>query len=172
MISLLADDDTALLTAVTEMVNQVYAESEEGLWQAGAARTTVGEVTVLAHLGELVVDMLDGELAGVVRVHQIDAHTGEIAMLAADPRRRGQGIGRDLVRWAESACRARGDRTMRLELLVPREFTLDSKEFLHGWYTRMGYAVQRTGQFEEEYPQLAPMLATPVDYRIYEKPLR
>ena len=30
----------------------------------------------------------------------------------------------------------------------------------------------RTGQFEERYPELAPLLATPCDFVIYHKSLR
>lgn len=41
-------------------------------------------------------------------------------MLAVDPDRRGIGIGRDLVRFAERSCADAGLRTMQLELLVPR----------------------------------------------------
>ena len=46
-----------------------------------------------------------------------------------------------------------------------------SKEFLKAWYTRVGYRPVRTGQFEESYPELAPLLATPCDFVIYHKDL-
>jgi GNAT superfamily N-acetyltransferase len=164
--------DDALLTAVTELVNAVYRESERGLWRDGAARTSRAEVAALAGAGELVADVrAGGDLAGVVRVQALDAATGEFGMLAADPARHGQGIGRDLVRFAEDDSRTRGHTTMQLELLVPRGWRLASKERLHGWYTRLGYRLDRIGRFEEQYPDLAPLLAGPADYRIYAKPL-
>ena len=46
-----------------------------------------------------------------------------------------------------------------------------SKEFLAGWYGRIGYAVTRTGTIDESYPHLAPLLATPCDFVIYRKDL-
>jgi GNAT superfamily N-acetyltransferase len=167
-----AADDLELMTAVTELVNDVYRESERGLWRDGTARTRREEVVALTKAGELVADLRPGrDVAGVVRVQQLDAATGAFGMLAADPARHGQGIGRALVRFAEDDSRTRGHTTMQLELLVPREWRLASKERLHGWYTRLGYRLHRVGHIDEQYPQLAPLLAGPADYRIYRKPL-
>jgi ribosomal protein S18 acetylase RimI-like enzyme len=92
-------------------------------------------------------------------------------MLVADPDHRGEGIGRELVRFAEELSRRRGLDTMQLELLVPRDWTHPNKEFLDAWYTRIGYRPVRTGRFEQSYPQLEPLLATPCDFVIYRKPL-
>jgi GNAT superfamily N-acetyltransferase len=172
VIGRITPDDSALMIAVTDLVNAVYRESEQGLWRDGAARTSVEEVTALAKAGELVADLrADGDLAGVVRVQELDAATGDFGMLAADPARHGQGIGRDLVGFAEDDSRTRGHTTMQLELLVPRGWQLPSKERLHGWYTRLGYTLHRIGRIEEQYPELAPLLAGPCDYRIYRKSL-
>ncbi|WP_239164581.1 GNAT family N-acetyltransferase [Actinoplanes palleronii] len=171
MISQLTVTEPALLAAATDLVNLVYRESEKGLWVDGAERTSLAEVTALAQAGELAWDERDGQLAGVVRVRRTGGGVGEFGMLAASPSLRGNGVGGGLIRWAESYCRSRGDTTMRLELLVPREWVLESKEFLHSWYSRLGYRVERVGQLEEHYPQLAPLLAGPADYRVYTKPL-
>ena len=92
-------------------------------------------------------------------------------MLVADPDRRGIGIGRDLVAFAEELSRQRGLGAMQLELLVPRGWTHPEKERLHAWYTRIGYAPVRSGTIDGSYPHLAPLLATPCDFVIYEKDL-
>jgi hypothetical protein len=60
---------------------------------------------------------------------------------------------------------------MQLELLVPRAWRHPSKVFLDGWYRRLGYHVIRTANVADAYPELAPMLATPCEFLIYEKPL-
>lgn len=171
MIGRLRPDDGALMTAITELVNAAYRESERGLWLGDTTRTNVAEVTALAEAGELVAARRDGDLAGVVRVRELDPATGEFGMLAADPARLGQGVGRELVRFAEDDSRTRGHTTMQLELLVPRGWRLASKDRLHRWYTRLGYRLDRIGRIEEQYPQLAPRLAGPADFRIYTKPL-
>jgi hypothetical protein len=60
---------------------------------------------------------------------------------------------------------------MQLEVLMPRHWTHPSKEFLKAWYARIGYRPVRTGHFDESYPELAPLLATPCDFVIYHKDL-
>lgn len=163
--------DADLMSAITDLVNKVYQESEQGLWVDGTARTDAAEVAAMTRAGEIVATYRDGRLAGVVRLRDLDEGTGEFGMLAADPTVRGQGVGRDLVRYAEDTARARGHRFMQLELLVPRAFPLASKQFLAGWYTRLGYELVRVGALAEAYPRLAPLLATAADFRIYRKPL-
>jgi GNAT superfamily N-acetyltransferase len=166
-----AADDAPLMTAVTDLVNAVYRESERGLWVDGATRTDRDEVAALTRAGELVAARRDGRLAGVLRLRRGDADSSEFGMLAADPAVRGTGVGRALVRHAEDTARERGDRFMRLELLVPRSFTLPSKDFLATWYARLGYTVERVGRIDELHPHLAPMLATDADVRYYVKRL-
>jgi GNAT superfamily N-acetyltransferase len=147
----------------------VYADAERGLWIAGATRTTASEVAGLVRAREFAGVRLGERLAGCVRVHRLDATTSEFGMLAADPAHRGIGLGRDLVRFAEHQVRTA---TMRLELLVPREWTHPSKQFLAGWYGRLGYTVTRVGSIDESHPGLGSLLATPCDVMVYEKNLR
>ncbi|MDT7799829.1 MAG: hypothetical protein QOI78_3262 [Actinomycetota bacterium] len=163
--------DLALIDRVTALVNQVYAESEKGLWQGSTDRTSAGEVAGFVRAGEIAVARVDGDFAGSVRVQRLDETTGEFGMLAADPARRGTGIGRDLVRFAERVSRDAGCRRMQLELLVPREWTHPSKQFLAEWYDRLGYRVTHRADLAEDYPHLAPSLATPCDFLVYHKEL-
>jgi ribosomal protein S18 acetylase RimI-like enzyme len=110
-------------------------------------------------------------IVGSVRVQQIDEATGELGMLVADPARRSRGIGRDLVAFAEERFRRRGVPTMQLELLVPRNWTHPVKQFLDAWYTRIGYRPVRTSRLDDDYPHLAPLLATDCDFVVYHKAL-
>jgi GNAT superfamily N-acetyltransferase len=166
-----AAGDAPLMDAVTELVNQVYRESERGLWVDGAARTGAAEVAELTRAGELIAARRDGRVIGVLRLWRWDDTSSAFGMLAADPAVRGQGVGRRLVRYAEDTARAHAHRFMRLELLVPRSFPLASKEFLAAWYTRCGYQLERVARVEELYPHLAPLLATEADLRVYRKPI-
>jgi GNAT superfamily N-acetyltransferase len=171
VISFLTGIDPGYARQIADLVNLVYAESERGLWKDGARRTNAEEITALVAAGQLAVARLDDRLAGAVRIQHLDRDTGEFGMLAADPAVRGRGVGRDLVRFAEDTCRERGSTVMRLELLVPRGWVLESKEFLRIWYQRLGYRLHRVGTIDEDYPRLAPQLAGPADYRIYLKRL-
>ena len=166
-----AGGDAALVERLTGLVNRVYAESERGLWHNGATRTTAPEIARLVAAGEIAVATVDGTLAGAVHVHRVGDATAEFGMLAAAPEHRGLGVGRALIDFAERHSRERGLRTMRLELLVPRTWRHPSKVFLDAWYRRIGYRVKRTTGVDESEPELAPLLATPCEFVVYEKPL-
>nr|BFE71361.1 hypothetical protein GCM10020092_046620 [Actinoplanes digitatis] len=110
-------------------------------------------------------------LAGVARLRRLPTGEGELGMLVAHPERRGAGIGRDLIGYAESWARAQGIVTMRMELLVPQSWTHPVKRFLYDWYTRIGYRVVGKGDLAEQYPRLVPRLATPCDFLVFHKDL-
>ena len=166
-----AGGDAALVERLTGLVNRVYAESERGLWHNGATRTSAPEMARRVAAGEVAVATVDGALAGAVHVHKVGDATAEFGMLAAAPEHRGVGVGRALIDFAERHSRERGMRTMRLELLVPRTWRHPSKVFLDAWYRGIGYRVTRTTRVDESEPELAPLLATPCEFLVYEKPL-
>jgi GNAT superfamily N-acetyltransferase len=163
--------DQRLVGEITDLVNRVYATAEAGLWVDGAARTTTTEIAEMIAANEITLARVDGQLVGSIRIQQLDDGVGEFGMLVANPAHRGEGVGRKLVRFAEEQSRQRGLAVMQLELLVPRDWSHPNKEFLHAWYTRIGYRPVRTGSIEESYPHLAPLLATTCDFVVYHKPL-
>ena len=167
-----AAEDTALVSQLAALVNSVYAVAEEGLWADGTPRTTPAEMVGLIATGQIAVARAKEQIVGAVRIQRLDTGEGELGMLVADPTHRGTGVGRELVRFAERWSREQGLDTMQLEVLVPRQWSHPSKEFLKAWYTRVGYRPVRTGQIEDSYPDLAPLLATPCDFVIYHKSLR
>ena len=166
-----AHADATLMERISDLTNAVYAAAEAGLWTDDATRTSVGEVVQLTRAGEVAVARMGGQVVGCVRIRRLDERTGEFGMLCADPAHRGLGIGRELIRFAERNARAEGMSTMQLELLVPRDWTHPTKQFLAEWYSRLGYRVARIGTIDELYPELAPLLATPCDLVIYRKEL-
>jgi GNAT superfamily N-acetyltransferase len=170
-IAMLSGDDLPAVDEITTLVNKVYAAGEAGLWLDGEQRTTPGEVATLIRAGEVAAARTDGKLAGVVRVQQLTGTTGEFGMLAADPRLRGVGIGRDLVAFAEAWMRGRGLTVSQLELLVPKTWAHPVKEFLRSWYLRLGYRLVRTDALDHDYPHLVPYLATPCDFLVFHKTL-
>jgi GNAT superfamily N-acetyltransferase len=163
--------DAVLMEQVAGLVNRVYADAEKGIWQDGADRTDGPEIVAMARAGELAVARLDARLVGCVHIQRLDAGLAELGMLVASPEHRGIGIGRSLVVFAEDRARQQGLGRMQLEVLAPRAWTHPVKEFLHDWYTRLGYRPVRTGRFADAYPALEPRLATPCDFTIYHKPL-
>lgn len=163
--------DAAVVERLTGLVNRVYATSESGLWDDGATRTNAAEVAARIAAGEIAVATVDGGLAGVIHVRAVGDTTAEFGTLAVAPEHRGLGVGSALIAFAERRSRERGMRTMRLELLVPRTWRHPSKVFLDAWYSRLGYRATRTIGVDESEPELAPLLATPCEFVVYEKPL-
>lgn len=164
-------DDVALTAELTELTNDVYAIAEKGMWVDGATRTTVERVAELVRTGQIAVARVAAQIVGCVRIQFLGDGVGEFGMLAVIPSSRGTGVGRDLVRFAERAAQRERCHTIQLEVLVPRDWSHPSKEFLTDWYTRSGYKLARVAAIEESYPELAPLLATPCDYMTYRKTL-
>jgi GNAT superfamily N-acetyltransferase len=165
-------DDAAFVEQLTDLINDVYAVAERGLWREGATRTTPSELAELIRAGQIGVATRRAQVLGSVRVHDVSGDTSEFGMLVAAVEHRSTGVGRALVDFAERRTRERGRRAMQLELLVPRAWSHPTKEFLKAWYWRIGYRISRTGSIEDAYPHLAPLLATPCDLEIHAKPLR
>ncbi|MBY0441693.1 MAG: hypothetical protein K2Q25_06090 [Mycobacteriaceae bacterium] len=88
------------------------------------------------------------------------------------PDHRGIGVGRELRRFVVDMLQREGFTTLQIELLVPRHWTHDSKVFMAAWNEREGYRVVRQSRFEDHYPHLAPHLATPCDFVIFNKSLQ
>lgn len=170
-VDLLDEPDPEIVGRVTDIVNGVYATSEDGLWRDNTARTSPEQMADLVAAGEIAAAHVGGELAGTIRVHEVAEGTGEFGLLGTDPAHQGLGVGRALIDFAERQCRERGLRTMQLELLVPRAGKHPSKVFLDAWYQRLGYRPARTTRMEVAYPELAPLLATPCELVVYAKPL-
>jgi GNAT superfamily N-acetyltransferase len=170
-IELLDSADAEVVDRLTSLINGVYRAAESGLWRDGAVRTTPSEVAELIAAGQIAVATRNGRIAGSVRIHDVADDASEFGLLVAAPDERGTGVGRALLDFAERRSRERGLRAMQLELLVPRDWRHPSKEFLKSWYGRRGYRLVRTGRIDDAYPHLAPLLATPCDLTIYEKPL-
>jgi GNAT superfamily N-acetyltransferase len=166
------DGDADLVEQVADLVNEVYAVAESGLWRDDTTRTTAREVSDLIDRGEIVAATKNAELVGSVRIHDVADDVSEFGLLVSAPAHRGSGVGRALLDHIERDRREAGMRTMRLEVLVPRDWTHPSKEFLKDWYGRRGYRPVRTSTLDDAYPHLAPLLATPCDLEIHEKPLR
>ena len=68
--------------------------------------------------GQIAVARADERIVGAVQIRRLGTGEGELGMLVADPDHRGQGVGRELVRFAERWSREQGLDTIQLEVLV------------------------------------------------------
>jgi GNAT superfamily N-acetyltransferase len=165
-------DDPGLVDPLTGLINDVYATAERGLWREGATRTTASELGELIKARQIAVATRHGDIVGAMQLHDVSDYTSEFGMLVAAPDQRGTRVGVALLDFAEQDSSERGLRMIQLELLVPRDWSHPSKEFLKEWYGRRGYRLVRTGSVDDAHPHLAPLLATPCDLEIHKKPLQ
>lgn len=166
-----AAGDAALVAQVARVINRAYALGEAGLWVEGATRIAPAEVEQAIRDGDVFVARLGDGVAGAAYLRPLDASSADLGLISADPDARGRGIGRALIHAAEELARSRGTTTMQLELLVPQGWVHPDKERLRAWYSRLGYRVVRTAQFEEIAAHLEPDLATPCEFLIFRKRL-
>lgn len=162
--------DTA--ETVARLVNDVYAVAEDGMWVAGAARTSAADIADPANAEQIFVARAGERTVGCIRVVQLDDHVAEFGMLATDAQVRSAGIGRSLVEFAERHAAQLGNGTMQLEVIRPREYSMPSKEFLDQWYTRLGYRPCGTHLPEAAHPELVSAMQVPCVVVTYRKDLR
>ena len=75
-------EDATLVARVTDLINEAYQGSEDGIWLESAARTSTDEVAGRVRANEIAVTRLSGEVVGCVRVQSLDAETSEFGRLA------------------------------------------------------------------------------------------
>lgn len=157
---------------ITELINMVYKEAENDLWKPETSnRTYNAEVENFIKKDAFLIAEKNNEIVGICKIGEQDKNICEFGMLASDPALRGVGIGRDLVSAAENWGRSNGYKKMRLELLTPRHWKNESKEFLKIWYTRLGYVPDHTEPFEELFAHRIDDFATECDFTVWLKDL-
>ncbi|KAF4460401.1 hypothetical protein FALBO_12818 [Fusarium albosuccineum] len=166
-------DDASLAQTLADVVNAVYKEAEHDIFLPSYQRTFPEEVAGFIRKGQLAVAYLTStdEPVGCVAIKLLSSDRGQFGMFALDTKLQGGGLGKQMALFAQDECRRRGCTTMQLELLVPTTVQHLGKERMQAWYTRLGYSLVKLGSFEEDYPDLAKILAGPTEYRIFEKSL-
>jgi GNAT superfamily N-acetyltransferase len=163
--------DESVVEQVVAVINAAYAVGEAGVWLDGWTRTDAAEISEAIRSNGLLAATSDGEIVGCTYVQPIDADTADLGLVSVAVDHWGGGVGRELVRSAEELMRSGGVTTAQLELLVPKESIHPEKERLRAWYTRLGYRVVRTAEFEEFAARASAQLATPCEFLVFQKAL-
>ncbi|KAI1410216.1 hypothetical protein F5Y13DRAFT_167960 [Hypoxylon sp. FL1857] len=181
-------DDEAFTAALTDIINAAYTETEAGIFKPGYLRTSANDVAEFLKAGSLAVASIPATTSdatsnttsgrtplGCISIKRLSKNRAELGLFAVAMSQRGSGLGRDLMTWAERWCSDNlggpGVAVVQLDLLVPTHFDHLFKKRLDVWYTRLGYKVVGRRDFALDYPNLAPQLAGPTEYRMYEKTL-
>lgn len=164
----LSDDN---INRLHDLINQVYAEAEDGMWLKNSNRVTKAEVREMLENEELILAISDGKIVGSLKKLLIDKTTCEFGILVADKTYRGQRVGSALVSEFESWATAAGYKILQLTLLTPSSWKQPSKEFLKKWYSRIGYKPERPESFNQRYPHRTHEMATQCDFTVWKKEL-
>ncbi|KAG6064332.1 hypothetical protein E4U32_000298 [Claviceps aff. humidiphila group G2b] len=180
----LVEQNAQIVSSLAQIVNDAFGEVEANIFVPGYRRTNEKELETFIQKGYLAISYVLADSnptsnaanpslqpVGCVFIKQLSARLGNFGMLAVDPKYRGQGLGRAMIDFAENFCRDKGCTAMQMELLVTTNFEHVVKSRMQEWYRRLGYQVVKLGNFEQDYPSLANLLATPVDLRVFEKAL-
>ncbi|OTB13138.1 hypothetical protein K445DRAFT_320325 [Daldinia sp. EC12] len=174
-------DDEIFVAALVGIINAAYAETEAGIFKPGYIRTSAQDVAGLIRSGQLATA---SQLAtpsssraplGCISIRKLSDTSAELGLFAVMPELRGNGLGRDLLKFAEQWCLEKlggpGVAVAQLDLLFPTHFEHPFKMRLQKWYTKQGYRLVGTRDFLLEYPTYAALLAGPTEYRHFEKTL-
>ena len=136
----LREADENDVEALTALINAAYAPAEGFLYDG--TRITAAEVREKLEHGRFILDCdAGGAACGCVYV-TMAGDAGHLGLLAVSPTRQKRGRGRSLARAAESHCRARGGRTMTLDVV-------NHRHDLVPFYASLGYAVEGERPFDD-----------------------
>ncbi|HWR16115.1 MAG TPA: GNAT family N-acetyltransferase [Terriglobales bacterium] len=94
--------------------------------------------------GEFLVAEKDGEIVASIYI-ELHGERGYFGMLAVDPSRKGQGLGRVMIEAAENHCRSKGCKFMDIAVLSLRPE-------LPPLYRKFGYVESGTDEFRPSRP--------------------
>lgn len=169
--------NTDKIHKLCDLVNRAYFLTDSVLIDPKIPRTNFDSLLSMIIKQELIVAELNECVVGCVNVKKITDNTIFFSLLVAHPEYRKQGIGKQLVTKVESWAKKSGCEYVCLELLSPKTWVHEHKEFLKKWYTRLGYRKQDSVPKDVD-KTLCPSrlyfsqyLLTPCDFFFFSKKL-
>lgn len=153
------------------MVNRVYSSSEKEFWDEGYYRIDDGDFDEYTRNNWLYSMEEAGQIVGCVLLKPKGERASSFSMLVCHPEHRKKGIGGKLVRHVTEVAAGRGDQSMYLELLAPRDWIHEEKEFLKRWYRGMGYKLVKEVDFRDYYPDHIQFMKCELIFLLYKKSL-
>ncbi|MGW9686835.1 GNAT family N-acetyltransferase [Flagellimonas sp. 2504JD1-5] len=146
-----------------------YAETEKEIWGENYPRISFNDFNGLVDKGEILVAYHEGLVVGGIRYYKLTPDVFGFGLLCADLDKSGLGIGRALINAVEEITTTNGIKTIRIEILRPKDSEVEFKTRISKWYQGMGYAYTYSKDFVEVDPDKAPDLITPSCFDFYEK---
>ncbi|MFS0722407.1 GNAT family N-acetyltransferase [Paenibacillus sp. 1P07SE] len=143
------DDVEGILFLLTDAARWIH--TAHGFWQWRVESFTFENVHTFVQDHEVFVALQGHELVGCFSVQwgyeiiwgeQYHEHAGYVHRLCVSRHRKGKGIGRELLRYAESYIHAQGKRWIRLDCMA-------DNPSLNAYYTSLGFV--RQGRFDAQF---------------------
>ena len=147
------------LKDLNELINSIYHHDEDTLIDPSLDRTSPEELSMLIEKRELFIVELDGKIVASIHLQNVDKDTHKFGMLVTHPDYRYKGIASKLISFCENKAKENGSKYMSLDLLKPKEWTHEQKEYLENWYQRIGYIKSSLNDFP-----IKENLLTPCDF--------
>jgi len=158
-----------------DLMIAAYAQTEVEIWGANYFRMRKEAYIETLKTHGILLALLDGQLVGSVSVYPTSNNNYGFGLLNADFAHAGKGIGTSLVKAAEQFAQAKGARSMVIEILRPKLFSVPVKETLKTWYEKLGYVYTDTFDFIVYKPtelEKSKNLVNPAVFDLYEKELK
>lgn len=138
------------LPAIRDLTRRAYGGNVPLGFRFVASRQTTGGLLRDWRMGNLWKALVDGSLAGTIRLTPRPQGWLYVNRLCVDPPLQRNGLGRHLMDFAESEARRRGMFSVRLD-------TAMGFAPLVGWYLRQGYEIVAAAKYPE-VPHLTVIL--------------
>ncbi len=151
MIRLLNNRDAQNLDLVRVLVfniNKNYSETEKEFWKDGVERTTLERFQTEILNNHVLVYFDDHNPVGTVK-YAIEDKDAMFGMLSVNLDQHGKRIGSQLYRQMEDNLMDQGVQNLHLELLVPRHYTSEYKDYIYNWYLRNGFELRDRKRTED-----------------------
>ena len=159
------------ITALVNMINAVYRNAEDDIWQKEHLRVSPERLTEIIDKQELLIAIINNDIAGCIHLEPMNNKHYKFKMLVAHPKYKGIGVGSKLVSFAEETAIILGANTMQLELLVPKKIIHPDKVFLHNWYSKIGYRKISVHSVDYCHDGISQFLKVDCEAIVYQKPL-
>lgn len=154
-----------------DIVRIAYAETEKEMFGEHYIRIDPEEFKTFIDNDQILVAFKNGRVMGGVRHFSLGNEAYSFGLLASDFEFSQQGIGRALLNRVEEIAMKTGAKSVRIEILRPKDFELSVKTRIGDWYKKLGYRYRNSVPFESVAPEKAELSITPCIFDFYIKKL-
>lgn len=137
--------------ALYDIIIKAYANTELEVWGPNYVRVTADAYQEYIDKDEILAAFLDGAIVGGIRCFELKPGIWTFTLLGADFNKKGQGIGKALIKAVEDRAIQSKAKAVHIEVLRAQNITVQSKIILSNWYERLGYKFIKTIDVFEVY---------------------